>query len=101
MYDCFVTRYVNTVRNFYHIAQPPSWSTTYFRLSAMLIPYFASTLRIGSHSFIRNLRTRYTSWCCAAAPGKHHWFLPSGQSHPQLPENCSRELKFGDRLIKG
>jgi hypothetical protein len=55
--EYFITRYVFTVRSCKHLAQPPNWRTTPFRLSAThsVHSHLPSILEAVSPS--RNLRT--------------------------------------------
>jgi hypothetical protein len=55
-YIRFVTRLVFKMRNYWHLAQPPSWRTTPCRV---LIQYIRSYPPIGGRSSIRDLRTRH------------------------------------------
>ena len=41
LYECFVTRYVFTVRRYWHLAQNPSWRTTPFWKSATVYSIYS------------------------------------------------------------
>ena len=53
LYECFVTRYVFTVRSCQHLAQPSCWGATPFRLSVTAYSVYSQL------PSIRNLRTRH------------------------------------------